>query len=75
MAALAIGRLKDTLALIASMNNHTGYIFPVLIVPMGEDKGRIQDAVDSCYESHSGLKITVSRPINYDPENFEKALT
>jgi chromosome partitioning protein len=72
--ALALGRLKDTLALIAAMAAYTGYIFPVVIVPMGSDIHSVSKALEGCCDSTEHLNVKISEPINFDPEHFESAL-
>lgn len=72
--ALALGRLKDTLDLIAAMATHTGYIFPVIIVPMGSDEDSVRNALENCRDSLGSLNVKISPPITFDPEHFENAL-
>lgn len=73
--ALALGRLKDTLTLIAAMADHTGYIIPVVIVPLGSNLESVNNALEECRDSIGSLAVKLSEPITFDPEHFENALT
>lgn len=73
--ALALGRLKDTLASIAAMAKFAGYRFPIVIVPMGSDVGKIKEALNGCRDSLEDLNVEISQPINFSPDIFENALT
>ncbi|ENX3945586.1 ParA family protein [Photobacterium damselae] len=72
--ALALGRLKDTLALIAAMADYTGYIIPVVIVPLGSDLMSVESALKDCRDCIGSMSVNISRPVAFDPIHFENAL-